>query len=89
MNVPRSGVTFLPLQLGQMVLALARSDMVMISSNGFLHVSHMNSYLGMVILLARSPRALSDAEPLHRILDAFPNDRSLHISRIFRYSSSV
>jgi hypothetical protein len=51
MNVPSSGVTVLPLQVGHVILVLARSDIVMVSSNGFWHVSHMNSYLGMVILL--------------------------------------
>jgi hypothetical protein len=36
-------VTFVPLHVGHLGLAFSRSEMVMMSSKGFLHVSHMNS----------------------------------------------
>ena len=50
MNVPSCGVTFVPLHVGHLTLAFPLSEKLMVSSNGFLHFSHMNSYLGMVIL---------------------------------------
>jgi len=50
MKVPSCGVTFVLLHVGHLTLALSLSEMVMVSSNGFLHFSHMNSYLGMVTL---------------------------------------
>jgi hypothetical protein len=50
MNVPSCGVTFVLLHVGRLILAFSFSEMDMMSSNGFLHFSHMNSYLGMVIL---------------------------------------
>jgi hypothetical protein len=50
MNVPSCGVTFVLLHVGHLILAFSFSEMDMVNSNGFLHFSHMNSYLGMVIL---------------------------------------
>jgi len=50
MNVPSCGVTFVPLHVGHVTLAFPLSEKLMVSSNGFLHFSHRNSYLGMVIL---------------------------------------
>ncbi len=50
MKVPSCGVTFVLLHVGHLTLAFSLSEMVMVSSNGFLHFLHMNSYLGMVIL---------------------------------------
>jgi hypothetical protein len=50
MKVPSCGVTFVLLHVGHLIRAFSFSEMVMVSSNGFRHFSHMNSYLGMVIL---------------------------------------
>jgi hypothetical protein len=54
MNVPSCGVTFVLLHVGHLILAFSFSEMDMVSSNGLLHFSHMNSYLGMVILPGQS-----------------------------------
>jgi hypothetical protein len=65
MKVPICGVTFVLLHVGHLIRAFSFSEMVMVSSNGFLHFSHMNSYLGMVILpdqsssVERIPRGAS------------------------------
>src|SRR5215469_17512920 len=49
-KLPNSGVTLVPLQLGHLIAAFSLSEMVMRRSNGFSHFSHMNSYVGMMIL---------------------------------------
>jgi len=54
MKVPSRGVTFVPLHVGHWILAFSLSEIVMISSKGFSHFSHMNSYLGMTTLVAGS-----------------------------------
>ena len=54
MKVPSWGVTFVPLHLGHWILAFSLSEIVMISSKGFSHFSHLNSYLGMTTLVAGS-----------------------------------
>src|SRR5215831_19047658 len=54
MKAPNCGATFVPLHAGHLTLAFSRSEMVMMSSNGFSHSSHINSYLGMVILPGQS-----------------------------------
>src|SRR5262245_23203575 len=54
MKAPNCGATFVPLHAGHLTLAFSRSEMVMMSSNGFVHSSHINSYLGMVILPGQS-----------------------------------
>src|SRR5690242_5844563 len=48
MKLPSGATTFVPLHVGHLSLAFSRSEMVMVSSKGFWHVSHRNSYLGMV-----------------------------------------
>jgi len=42
-------VTFVLLHVGQLTLLFSRSEMVMVSSNGFRHFSQMNAYLGMAV----------------------------------------
>jgi hypothetical protein len=37
------GTTFVPLHFGHVGFVFSRSEMVMVSSNGFLHFSHRNS----------------------------------------------
>src|SRR5262249_6104176 len=69
MKAPSCGATFVPLHAGHVTLAFSRSEMVMMSSNGFVHSSHMNSYLGMVILpgqssFRRAPAAFSTTSRL-------------------------
>jgi len=54
MKVPSWGVTFVPLHVGHWILAFSLSEIVMISSNGLSHFSHINSYLGMTTLVAGS-----------------------------------
>ena len=41
--------TFLPLHFGHRAFFLSYSTTVMVSVNFFLHFSHMNSYVGMVL----------------------------------------
>ena len=48
MKVPSCGVTFVLLHVGHLTMAFSLSEMLMVSSNGFVHLSHMNSYLGMI-----------------------------------------
>src|SRR5215468_10967810 len=69
MKAPSCGATFVPLHAGHVTLAFSRSEMVMMSSNGFVHSSHINSYLGMVILpgqssFRRAPAAVSTTSRL-------------------------
>src|SRR5207247_11030362 len=47
MKPPSCGVTFVPLHAGHWGFAFSRSESVMTSSNGFLHFSQRNSYLGI------------------------------------------
>src|SRR5262249_10545585 len=54
MKAPSCGATFVPLHAGHLTLAFCRSEMVMMISNDFVHSSHINSYLGMVILPGQS-----------------------------------
>src|SRR6516165_2501769 len=58
MKLASCGVTFVPLHEGHLGLAFSRSEMVMVTSNGFWHCSQRNSYLGMVSpsILRLSPR---------------------------------
>jgi len=59
MKDPSCGVTFVLLHVGHLILAFSLSEMVMVSSNGFSHFSHMNSYLGMVTSpIASSPGSM-------------------------------
>jgi hypothetical protein len=69
MNVPSCGVTFVPLHVGHLTLAFPLSEKVMLSSNGVLHFSHMNSYLGMVILPDRSPSRPAHSARPRELLD--------------------
>ena len=75
MKVPSCGVTFVPLHVGHLIRAFSLSETVTVSSNGFLHFSHMNSYLGMVTLPDQSSfRAVSPdwnaLGPLRRVRNA-------------------
>ena len=68
MKVPSCGVTFVLLHVGHLILAFSLSEMVMVSSNGFSHFSHMNSYLGMAVLPDEHLR-------VHRVLLLGPVER--------------
>jgi hypothetical protein len=47
MKPPNCGTTLSPLHFGHVGFVFSRSEMVIVSSNGFLHVSQRNSYRGM------------------------------------------
>jgi len=61
MKVPSCGVAFVLLHVGHLILAFSFSEMDIVSSNGFPHFSHMNSYLGMVISPISPPRRTHSA----------------------------
>src|SRR5262249_29027604 len=65
MKAPSCGATFVRLHAGHLTLAFSRSEMVMMSSNGFLHSSHINSYLGMVILPGQSSFRRAQRRSVH------------------------
>jgi hypothetical protein len=43
MKLPSCGTTFVLLHFGHLTFAFSRSEMVMVSSKGFLHFWHRNS----------------------------------------------
>src|SRR5215831_18930909 len=65
MKAPNCGATFVPLHAGHLTLAFSRSEMVMMISNGFVHSSHINSYLGMVILPGQSAFRRAERRSVH------------------------
>src|SRR5262249_15241570 len=65
MKAPSCGATFVPLHAGHLTLAFFRSEMVMMISNDFVHSSHINSYLGMVILPGQSAFRRAERRSVH------------------------